>query len=299
VPPLQYDLLAIDLDGTLLNPQGRVSPANVAAVHAARNAGLHVTICTGRSLRECREILSAIGQTEPVIVSGGAMRSCPVTGHTLDRSALEPSLTADLVSFLSSAGHTPLVLKDPHAAGFDYLAVAPGGRGEAAIDAASRWWFAKMGVSVRYVEHIGHDEHPEHSIRVGAYAANRPVDALAHSVSAHFGPRVTLQHFEGVVMGDDRLETGIMSVHIVEVFDPAACKWQAIERLAAHMGIPNARIAAIGDQGNDLSMIRNAACGIAMGNATPAVKAAAKHQTRTSEEAGVAWAVEQLLAGRW
>jgi 5-amino-6-(5-phospho-D-ribitylamino)uracil phosphatase len=293
----RYDLLAIDLDGTLVNHTGRISDRNVAAIERARREGLHVTICTGRALVETRGVIARIGQTDPVIVSGGAMLACPVTQETLSRFAMDAGLIAEVVGYLRERGRPALILKDQHAAGFDYLVV--GARGPEELDPASRWWFGSMGVRARYVQHLQQDEHPEHSIRIGAYSANIPVMELATEMSERFGASAMFQHFNGVLLPAERRAQGIESVHIVELFDPRADKWLALERLANHMNIPLARTAAIGDQTNDLSMITHAGLGIAMANAHERVAAAADRQTLLCEEDGVAHAIEQILDGAW
>ena len=65
------DVLAIDLDGTLLGRDKKVSRANIEAIDRARQAGVHVLICTGRGLVESRSAREAIGQELPVMVAGG------------------------------------------------------------------------------------------------------------------------------------------------------------------------------------------------------------------------------------
>lgn len=293
----KYDLLAVDLDGTLLDHSGKISEANVAALARARREGLHVTLCTGRAMIECREIARRVGQEDPCIVSGGAMVVCPRTEQTLERFAMGRELVGDLVAYLAGHGHPALLLKDPAAAGFDYLVIGPGG--EAALDPASRWWFERMGVRARYAERLEDDAHPEHTVRVGAYSANEPVDELALSLRDRYGAVAMLQHFTGVLLPAERRLQGIESIHIVELFDPSADKWLALQRLAARMGVPEGRTAAIGDQTNDLSMITHAGLGIAMGNAHPRVKAAADRETRAVHEDGLAWAIERVLSGEW
>ena len=293
----RVDLLAIDLDGTLVDHQGRISDRNVAAIARARAEGLHVTICTGRALIETRGVVERIGQVEPVIVSGGAMLASPVTQETLARFAMDRGLIGEVVGFLNGRGRPALILKDPHAAGFDYLVV--GAKGPEELDAASRWWFHAMGVRAKYAARLDEDEHPEHSVRVGAYSANIPVNDLAEELRERFGAVAMLQHFNGVMLPAERKAIGIESVHIVELFDPRADKWLALERLAAHLKIPVERTAAIGDQTNDLSMITHAGLGIAMGNAHERVLAAADRVTKRCEEDGVAEAIERVLGGEW
>ncbi|HZW06021.1 MAG TPA: HAD family hydrolase [Phycisphaerales bacterium] len=295
----RYDLIAVDLDGTLISPDGSVHPWNVEMVHAAHAAGICVTLCTGRALIETTPTVERIGSVDPVIVSGGAMVACPVTGGTLERFAIDEDLVGEAVEHLHSSDHPALLLKDPAVTGYDYLIVTP--KGPEAIDPASSWWFRKMKVRTRYVSHVKHDPHPADTVRVGAYLANKPIDSLATTLRTRFDGRTQIQHFKGVMLPDDRRdnESGIESVHIVELFHHHADKWMALQRLAKRMGIPLERVAAIGDQHNDLTMVGGAGLGIAMGNATPEVAAVSKRTTLRSEEAGVAHALERILTGEW
>lgn len=293
----RYDLLAIDLDGTLLDHSGRVSAENLAALAAARREGMIVTVCTGRALHEAMPIIRMIGQTGPVVVSGGAMVSDPQTQRTLERFAIDEELVHEVVAYLAAEEHAAVILKDPHPTSYDYLVV--GAEGEAGVDLASRWWFRKTGARVRYAEAAGDDEHPEHSVRIGAYQANEPIDALAERMRERFKGSASMQHFHGALLPQDRIDEGIQSVHIVELFHVQVDKWQAIDRLCRQMGIDPARTAAIGDQLNDVEMITHAGLGVAMGNAHERITAAADRQTLRCEESGVAHAVEKILSGEW
>jgi hypothetical protein len=210
---------------------------------------------------------------------------------------MDAQTVAHAVDFVHEHDRPALLLKDAAQTGYDYLIVTP--FGPDAVDEASRWWFKKMNVSTRYAPFIEDDEHPQDTLRVGVYAANTPIDALAGGVGKRFAGRASVAHFQGVLLPDERRSTGVQSVHIVELFDPKADKWQALRRLAQRAGVPDERIAAIGDQANDLPMIKGAGLGVAMGNAIPEVVAVASRRTLASHEAGVAHAIDQMLAGVW
>ena len=78
-------------------------------------------------------------------------------------------------------------------------------------------------------------------------------------------------------------------------FDPAVNKWEGILHLARRHEIPPEAIVAIGDDVNDLPMIRNAGLGVAMGNARPDVKSAAARVIGTNEEEGLAAFLNELI----
>ncbi|MCE7970576.1 MAG: HAD-IIB family hydrolase [Leptolyngbya sp. PLA2] len=291
----RYDMLAIDLDGTLLDPAGRVSARNAEAIARAREAGVAVTVCTGRGLAESQFALRAIGQEEPVVVAGGSMIACPRTEATLHRFPMHPTLSSRLVDAILDHGHAALVLKDRHAAGYDYLVVT--GEQQHALDPTTQWWFETMCVNVRLARSIAEDEHPDHTVRVGACARPASLQGVEAVVRAEFGGLVCYHNFPAVVEAEKASDPD--AVHILELFDARADKWSAIRHLADERGIGASRICAIGDQVNDLTMIRGAGLGVAMGNAIPDVRAAAARITRSNAEDGVAWAVERVLWGEW
>ena len=304
MPNRRYDILAIDLDGTLLGPDGRVSDANKRAVARARQEGLELVVCTGRGLVESRHIIDEIDarqpsngrDTAPVVCAGGAMVSDAITGHTLHRWAMDRDLVRRLCEEFAREGRAPLLLKDRAAAGFDYLVVRTG-----PIEEPTAWWFQVMDVEVKFADSPEADAHPEHTVRVGFAAVTDVMRGLAERIHARFGREVVTHHFAAVSgnPGDGPIGVKDETVHLLEVFDPQVSKWTAVHRLALEQGVPRERIAAIGDEINDLAMIEGAALGIAMGNAVPAVKAAAAVTTADHADDGVAHAIDRILAGEW
>src|SRR5688500_2064789 len=118
---MPYDLLVVDLDGTLLGRNGEVSSRNRRALAQARECGLVLVIATGRSLVESRCALDAVDHQGLVVAAGGSLLCDAASGRTLDRRALPADLVAEVTAALVSDGHKALILKDSHATGYDYL----------------------------------------------------------------------------------------------------------------------------------------------------------------------------------
>lgn len=299
----RYDLLAIDLDGTLLGPDHAVSPANLRALERAKQAGLRVSICTGRGWVECRHIARQVGQFDPVVVAGGAIVTCPNSERTLHKFPIDQALVRDLTSCMLGHGHAVLVLKDPDATahagdarGHDYVIVSP--RGEAGIDPVSRWWFEQLKVNVKVVPDLAHDEHPEHTVRVGICGPRRETTAAAGEIRRQFGDRVQFHHF-GAVAPDNAQGDPDAQILIFEAFDRRVSKWTAIRWLAEREGVAPERIVAIGNDVNDVAMLSNAGLSIAMGNSVPEALAVSRRTTLRNDEDGVAHAIDRLLDGEW
>lgn len=294
----RYKLLALDLDGTLFDPAGMISTPNAQAIRAAREAGMVVTICTGRGLVECAHALAAIGQVDPVIVAGGAITACPVTRRTQHRFSVSQSLVRSSVATVLEHGHPALVLKDPLEAGYDYLVVH--GEQRLPLDPVTEWWFKSMDVKVRRVASVDEDQHPEHTVRVGACGLSGTMARIKQDLHAFAQGHAIVHHFPAVVAPEHASKTACgQTLHVLELFDPRGNKWSALQILAGKLGIDTAHIAAVGDEINDLSMIEGAGLGVAMGNAVPAVKLAAKRETTSNANDGVAHAIGNILSGEW
>ncbi|MDX9910415.1 MAG: HAD hydrolase family protein [Phycisphaerales bacterium] len=298
MPARSYDLIAIDLDGTLLPPGGKIGARTRGAIDRAREAGYVVTICTGRGLLESMDALSQIEQRDPVVVAGGSMVACPVTRRTLARTPVDPEIVGASVERFLAHGHAALVFKDSSDTAYDYLVVT--GEPQRALDPVTLWWFAKMCVRVRFVERLDQDEHPGHTLRVGACGVGGRLRSAMIEVKEKLGPRAMIHQFPAVSAPEhlSKLPQG-ESLHIVEVFDARATKWTALQHVLSERGIDASRVVAIGDEINDLDMITHAGLGVAMGNAIPTIKDAAKRHAPANHDEGVAYAIERVLDGQW
>lgn len=303
---MRYRLIGLDLDGTLLDPQGRVSPANRAAVAAAQMAGAMVVPCTGRGWNESKEVMQAIfGRVDfsghrrdaarsdadiaaPGIFVSGAAVSDVRTGRSLDLAVIEPHLAHAIVQELRDLPEAVLVFRELSQAGHDYLVT-----GDGALTPNTQWWFQRSGATVHFQKDVTPaDLH--HSLRVAVVARQARMAPARQRLERALGDKVFFHHFQAV-QNPDPTE----AMHILEIFAAGVDKWRGIEWVAQAHGISREEIAVIGDEINDLTMLRQAGCGIAMGNATGEAKAAARYVTLDNHSDGVAHAIEQLLAGTW
>lgn len=293
--PIPYRLLALDLDGTLLDAASRLSPANRAAVGRAIDAGLEVVVCTGRGFAECRHVLDDLTMAGAAVVAGGAMTVQLPSGETLHRSAMPADLVRDVSRILNAAtGHYVLLLKDRSATGVDYVLL-----GDGRVDAASEWWFNQVPVAVQRAERFEDDPHPDETIRLGIVTTAREMKRLGARVVEEFGRRTFVHHFPVINSDGNGRHLADNAIHLMEIFNAETNKWSAISALAAQRGVSAEQIAAIGDEINDVAMIRHAGLGVAMGNAIDPIKQVADRITLDQAEDGVAHAIEQILAGAW
>ncbi len=288
---MRYRMICIDLDGTLLNSQGSISDSDLRAVEAAVHAGVRVVPCTGRAWCESRHVLRdfpASPRSDTGVFVTGAAVSDLADGRTLDLCVMDPHLVLELVEHLRDLPEAVLVCSDANLTGHDYLVT-----GNGQVTANTQWWFEMTGTTVRHCTDPSLED-LRHTLRVGLVAAGPRMSQTSRRVSDAFGRRVAVHHFEAVQKPDPD-----QTVHILEVFPAGVDKWRGLTWLAQKDGIQPGQIVAIGDELNDVAMLEQAGCGVAMANATEAAVCAANRMTRSCDDGGVAHAIESLLAGRW
>jgi Cof subfamily protein (haloacid dehalogenase superfamily) len=272
-------MIAIDLDGTLLSPLGKVTPRAKAAVHKALGAGLLICFATGRNFTESQAILEAVAHYDSAVFVGGAMVVDTRQRLTLHRQLMEPALAAEVCGAFEAAGHAALALQDTTVAGVDYLMSA-----DMPTNHAIDQWIKLTAASIRKIKGLDRYSH-EHTIRVGIVAEPDEIAGVRRQLDERFGERI--MHHSVIVPA--------YSVEVLEVFDPSVNKWEGIQHVARRHGIRPEQIIAIGDDVNDLHMIRNAGLGVAMGNAKPEVKAIAKRIIGSNQDEGLAAFLEELV----
>ncbi|HWP40441.1 MAG TPA: Cof-type HAD-IIB family hydrolase [Tepidisphaeraceae bacterium] len=275
----RYRMIAIDLDGTLLSPHGQVTPRTKAAVHRALDAGLLVCFATGRNFTESRTVLQAVAHYDAAVFVSGAMVIDTRHRITLYRKPMQPSLAAEVCAELEAAGHAALALQDESATGIDYL-ISDG----IDINESTANWMQATQAIWRRVPSLG-TYHHQHTVRCGVVAAPAQIEQLRQRLARRFNGRAFYHS----------IHVPPQNVQVLEVFDPSVNKWQGILHVARRHGISAEQIIAVGDDINDLPMIRHAGLGVAMGNARPQVQQAAKLVIGSNQHEGLACFLEELL----
>jgi hydroxymethylpyrimidine pyrophosphatase-like HAD family hydrolase len=198
---------------------------------------------------------------------------------TLHRMLMDPRLAADVCQVLEDHGHAALALQDTECAGCDYL-ITEG----VELNNSSKMWMRWTNANVRRVPNLGRFSH-EHTVRVGIVAETDDIEDVKRALEQRFGDRLFMHN----------IHVPAQHVQVLEVFDPSVNKWEGIMHVARAHGIPAERIVAIGDDVNDLHMIRHAGLGVAMGNARDEIKSIAKRVIGANHEEGLARFLEELV----
>lgn len=264
--PADIRLIATDLDGTLLDENGEVSPANARALADAIDAGITVCIATGRSHASASHFARELGIGDSIAISyNGAM----VRGVTQEQPLLHVPVDAELAATI--VRHC--IAERLHLDYFidDNLYVTH-------VDYWARIYLARTG---------------DVPIPVGdlrQFDGRTPTKLL---VSAD--PAIVVDLFP---RERDQWAGKLFVTHslpeYIEYLDPRATKGSALRWLADHLRIPMENVMGIGDQLNDLPMIESAGIGVAMPGASDHVKQAADYVAVSASE-GVAEAVRYYL----
>ena len=276
-----FKLLAVDLDGTLLDSAHRVPAGNRAALHRAHQAGIKIVLCTGRSFTETRPILDEIGlDLDASVTAGGAILTDVSTSKTIARTSIPPADAHAATEWLQRRGYAVLWLYDPDQAGFDGYDIA-GPRRHAKYDR----WVARTPCDVRSIDRIPDEGFAPVRITIVDEAA------VLAQVSAEFGPAF-----------QDRLTHNFLRVPttdtmIIEAFARSVDKWNGVAKLCRRWKIDPRHTVAVGDDVNDVEMVRRAGLGVAVANACAAVKGVARRITGSNDDCGVAKLLDELLDG--
>jgi hypothetical protein len=281
-------LLVLDIDGTLTDSNHEVPPLARAAVARVAAAGVRVMLATGRRYRDALPIARALGVDVPLISASGALVKRPSDHATLSRAAFPAGVLEGVVRFIAARGHEPIIYSDSYAQGFDFhcrsladAAAVPGAFGGGLQEYLGR---------NRDLADVVHDLHE-----------SPPAGVFAGFV---MGPHAEMRALEADL---DAAFPGSLSLHTIkspryrdwmcEIAPVGVTKWSGVEGVAAAWGIGPAEVCAVGDDVNDLPMIRAAGLGVAMGNARPEVQAEADVVVATNDAGGLAEVAELVLAG--
>jgi Cof subfamily protein (haloacid dehalogenase superfamily) len=276
---LRCELLAIDLDGTLLDSEHRLPPENRAALHRAHEAGIRIVLCTGRSFTETRPILDLIGLDLDATVSVfGALVTDVRRLRTLHRTPIAADVALAVTEWFQRLGYPVLWLNDPEETGDDGFVLAGPNR-HPAVDA----WIERTPCVVRNVARLPDDWAAP--LRISIIDESAELSRISNRLRLEFDGRLT----------HNVLHAPPYRLSLIEAFAPMVNKWYGIEKLCRSWSIDPRHTVAVGDDVNDIDMIRHAGLGVAMANARPAVLDAADRSTDTNDGRGVAKLIAELL----
>ncbi len=263
-----YRLIAIDLDGTLLTPAPHkgITPHTHDVLYKAVELGITIVIATGQTLQVLRQVCANLPLTTPQIIENGAVVANFADGRILYEQSFPQEYVLPVLDTLRSYGFYRVY----HTHDGVYV--------DSETPRARNWYRPPIAPPTE-VEDV---------------ASLYPLPCIK---LVGVGDAETLREkrlkLEEIFAG--KLYVTQSSFDLIEFLHPDVSKGNALRVIAANLGIAPEEVVAIGDNHNDIGMLRFAGLGVAMGNAHDEVKAAADYVTLSNAEEGVAVAIETLV----
>lgn len=267
-PPVLPRLVALDLDGTLLTSDKRVTPRARTAVAELSRRGIVVVLCTGRPARSACAFAEALTLPHPFLCYNGAAVYHPADGSVRVRHALPAELAREVLRRLRAG--------------------APGLL--AGLETAHGWFLDEELHALRVSEARLGREPPTGVGPVEGFADRGAIKVFARHAELDAPALADL-------LGDLDAYRTWSSRRLLEVMHPGVNKADALAEMCRELGIARAQVAAFGDQHNDAELLAWAGTGVAMANAAPEARAVADVIAPSNDEDGVAQVLEAWLDG--
>jgi len=283
-------LLALDLDGTLLNSRGEIPEKNLEAIQQAEAQGVLVTIATGRRFRDALPVARQINLNAPLICHNGALLKYADTLENVAVSLLEKETVREILRVGKQFGGDALLSADPIGKGvllYDRIS-------DKNIPLQKYVAWSKRLHGAEAEEAVHHVENLE--------AVCGEIETVHVSFSGACAPMIDLQKFlENELKNTANILATVyphLDFTLLDILPPDASKGIGVEKLALLNNLSAENVMAMGDNFNDLEMLEYAGTAVVMGNASPELLERAEfYTTLSNDENGVALAIEKFITG--
>lgn len=271
-------LLALDIDGTLLTSRGELTPRNRDAINEARSRGVLVILLTGRRFGSARDLLQQLEMDVPLVSHNGALTKNVATLEVIDYHPLDVEVAREIVQTGRQHGADMICCADPHGVGKMVI------EGVSPDNKSLHRYLDKYRDSVVEVPDLFEylDESP---IQMMFSGRCDPMDQFGEMLQSSTDGKFQL--FKTRYRQAD--------LTLLDALSATASKGESLSQLALKHGIDREEVMAIGDNYNDLTMLRFAGIGVVMANAEDDMKRMGFAQTLSNDESGVAEAVERYI----
>jgi len=277
VPP-HIRLLAIDIDGTLLNSQFQIAEADLNALRRAHQGGIEVILVTGRRHTFAMPMARQLGFDLWLISSNGAVTRS-LAGETFHRDLMPAETCRSICLSMGEFRGNMVITFDKESKGALVLE-----RMDELTVSIQKW----LEKNMQFIDFV---------IPIEDSLIADPVQAMFCGPISRMHESLEALQVSGLkdLITIVRTEYQLRDLSIVDILNRDCSKGHALERWARHRGIPREQVMAIGDNYNDVEMLAFAGVPFIIGNACAELKSNGWQLTLSNDECGVAAAVEQVL----
>lgn len=279
--PLRYRLLAVDIDGTLVNSRDELTPGVRAALREAADAGVKIVLATGRRYSRALPFAEPLGIRAPIVTASGALIKDPFDHRTLFRAHLERADLLEVLKVTSGHGFDAVLYGDTFHHGFDYYCPKLVGVGPELAE------YYSVNAGSERQQHDLMNNPPDDIFAGFAMGTREQMFALEAELHRKLPDKLYLH-----VIRSPRYQG-----YMCEIAPAGATKWSGVRHVADEWNIADDEICAVGDDVNDLPMLVGSGLGVAMGNAVEELKSAADRIAPHNDEDGLAEVVRWILDG--
>lgn len=270
---MKYKLIAIDMDGTLLNSNNEVSERTKIAIEKAKEKGVHIVISTGRVLKSALHYSETLKLKNPIIACNGAI-IVDESSNIIYKNPIDKSLIKSIIDIAKA--------KNIYYHFYD----------------ESRFY---SHVRVEEVLAFYNEGSEGNSIDVKIFDDIEQIieneDLNVYKFIFIDDNKDNLQSLRLELDKIDNIGTSSSWINNIEAMGCNVSKGEAIKELCIKLNIKPEEVIAIGDSENDLSMLSFAGLGVAMGNGDEIIKKRSDYITDTNDEDGVAKVIEKFILG--
>ena len=270
-----YRLLAVNIDGTLLQSNGRLNKSTKEAIEYVHQKGVHVALVTTRNYYSAQKVAKALKINPMIVAQQGAFVGASIEKPIMVKRMSE-ELTVELVQMLEKTSSQIMLINEKYTLG---------NRVNLPENILGKTFMYMNDQNIypqNYVDDISEElmDHP---------MAPTKIDVIFSELSDQGDMQRLLK--------DMFPEVDVIShpLHKLTIVPKGVSKWSGVLYLADHLGVKRTEIVSIGDGMDDVEMIAGSGLGVAMGNAEPEVKKAAKWVTRSNDDDGIAYMLKEFF----
>lgn len=288
-----YKLVAIDLDGTLLDSYGNISLKNKSVIEAVKRKGTKVIIASGRNKTSALSFSKDINSNEYVICNNGATLYDIKNNKNIYNQYIDKKKALDIIKICDENSIFYSIYTE------DFVIANTMNYNVLFFESENGKTLEEQRTNIKIIKDVYNYIKENENVNVlkmnicdnNKIIFDRIISKLKNIKEVNV---LDVEHMTKKIIKTGTEEVTI-EYYYTEITSEGVNKWNAISRLIDILNISKEEVITIGDNANDIMMIKEAGMGVIMGNAAPYLKDSANFETKTNNEDGVAEALEKLI----